>query len=325
MGKNKIIFLAIIIILIVVLTRSYRRVSNNSVKSSKTVKKALIAKKVINPIAYFTGLSYLYSININNRIKNTVSGYLGSGKAADSVINIRSGEYAISNESTAIHICGVNKCSQGNFVSTITGYTLDNTFYKFQGVGDLAMYNGNLYATDVLNGAIVKINISNFTAIAVVTNLNNPHGIYFDDGNLYIKLESFSYNNSVCSLIKVNTSNWAVSGCASRIGGYADGVAGYKNILYIVRDYLQPSGYYNASVYSINLNSGKYSNLINITDQYIDGIGYNSKEVLAVFRSANPDSLGVKHYNYIQGLYNITSGKPDLLVSGTFDGIYFPY
>ena len=322
--KKKIIVSSIIVILVVFFVLSYRGVSYSSIKSNKTVKKHFLNKKVINSTAYFTGLSYLYSINIYKKVKNTVSGYLGGGKAADSVIKIKNSEYAISNESTSINICGVNKCSQGNFVSTITGYTFNNTFYKFQGVGDLAMYNGNLYATDVLNGAIVKINISNFTATAVVTNLNNPHGIYFYDRNLYINLESFSYNNSNCSLIKVNTSNWNISGCAFTIGGYADGVAGYKNILYIVRDYLQPSGYYNASVYSINLNSLKYSNLINITNQYIDGIGYNSKEILAVFRSANPDILGVKHYNYIQGLYNITSGKPDLLVSGTFDGVYFP-
>jgi len=117
---------------------------------------------------------------------------------------------------------------------------------------------------------------------------------------------------------------WNLYG-ASTLGGYADGVAGYNNILYVVRDYLQSSGYYNASVYSINLNTLKYSNLITVTNQYIDGIGYNSKTVLAVFRSANPDSLGVKHYHYIQGLYNITSGSPNLLVSGTFDGIYFPF
>ncbi len=324
--KKRIIALAVIIILVVFIIHSYGGSSHNSIKSNKTVKKTLLAKKVINSTAYFTGLSYLYSININNKVKNTVSGYLGPGKAADSVVKItNSNEYAISNESTSINICSSNKCSQGNFVSTITGYTFNNTFYKFQGVGDLAMYKGFLYATDVLNGAIVKINPSKFIATAVVTNLNNPHGIYFYNGDLYINLESFSYNNSECSLIKVNTSNWNISGCASTLGGYADGVAGYNNILYIVRDYLQSSGYYNASVYSINLNSDKYSNLINVTNQYIDGIGYNSKEVLAVFRSANPDSLGVKHYNYIQGLYNITSGKPDLLVSGTFDGIYFPY
>lgn len=324
--RKKIIIIVIVIIIIAFIYSYTKPISINTKNTKIDISNNKnINIQTINTTAYFTGLNYLYSINTLNLKKTTVSGYLGPGKAADSVFKIAKDEYAISNESTSINICGPDKCSQGNFISTITGYTFNNTFYNFQGVGDLAMYNNNLYATDVLNGAIVKINLSNFKASAVVTGLNNPHGIYFYKKNLYINLESFMYNKSNCNLIKINTINWTAIGCASTVGGYADGVAGYKNTLYIVRDYLQSSGYYNASVYRINLNTLKYTNLININNQYIDGIGYNSNQVLAVLRSANPDSLGVKHYNYIQGLYNITSGKPRLLVSGIFDGVYFPY
>ncbi len=321
--KKKITILLVIFALIIVFY-SYTQIHSTKINKTKNISIKKLTKTNLNTIAYFTGLNYLYSINIESKIKNTVSGYLGPGKAADSVIKIKNNEYAISNESSQINICKTGKCSQGNFVSIIKGYTQNGIFYNFQGVGDLAFYKGYLYATDVIRGVIVKINIQNFSASAIVTGLTNPHGIYFYNNNLYINLEYYIYQNNKCSLIKVNPINWNVSGCVTQIGGYADGVAGYQNKLYVVRDYYQSSGMYNASVYLVNLQTLKYTNLINVNNQYIDGIGYNSKSVLAVFRSANPDSIGTKHYNHIPGLYNISNGIPTLLVSGTFDGVYFP-
>ena len=86
--KKRIISLAIIIILVVLVVYLYQKPTHISIKSSKTVKKTLLKERVINSTAYFTGLNYLYSINIISKIKNTVSGYLGPGKAADSVVKI---------------------------------------------------------------------------------------------------------------------------------------------------------------------------------------------------------------------------------------------
>ncbi|MHB8443333.1 MAG: hypothetical protein ACYDAS_03115 [Patescibacteria group bacterium] len=327
--KNKLILIiGILIIIAVFLNRTKVFHSTSETKGNRVT--THISKKVqLNNIAYFTGLNYLYSINLYSHIKNTVSGYLGPGKSADSVIEIKNNEYAISNESNSINICttkkgSISKCSQGNFLSTINGYTSGGNFINFQGVGDLALYNGSLYATDVINGAIVKINTKTFTAIPVVTGLNNPHGIYFYNNYLYINLHSYPYQGKACTLIKVNTSNWNVLSCVAYLGGYADGVAGYKANLYLVRDYVQSSGLYNASVYSINLNTKKYKNIITINKQYIDGIGYNSQTLLAVFRSANPDVSGIKYYSYKEGLYNISTGTPQPVSYGIYDGVYFP-
>ncbi len=322
--KNKfILIIGILIVIAVFLNRTKVFHSIPATKGNRIT--TTVSKKVqLNTIAYFTGLNYLYSINLNNNIKNTVSGYLGPGKAADSVLLIKNNEYAISNESNNINICTPKKCSQGNFLSTISGYTSGGSFVNFQGIGDLSFYNGHLYATDVINGAIVQINTNTFTATAVVTGLNNPHGIYFYNNYLYINLQNYPYQGKTCTLIKIDTSNWTISSCAASLGGYADGVAGYKQNLYLVRDYLQSSGLYNASVDFINLDTLKYKNLITVDKQYIDGIGYNSKTVLAVFRSANPDVSGVKYYTYKEGLYNISNGVPQLISSGIYDGVYFP-
>ncbi len=322
--KNKfVLIIGILIIIAVFLNRTKIFHSTPETKNSN-INTHVSKKSQLNTTAYFTGLNYLYSINLNNSTKNTVSGYLGPGKAADSVLLIKNNEYAISNESNSINICTPKKCSQGNFLSTINGYTSGGSFINFQGVGDLAFYNGYLYATDVINGAIVQINTNTFTATAVVIGLNNPHGIYFYNNYLYINLQTYPSKDNACTLIKVSTSNWIISSCVASLGGYADGVAGYKQNLYLVRDYLQSTGLYNASVYFINLNTMQYKNLITVNKQYIDGIGYNSKTVLAVFRSANPDIPGVKYYTYKEGLYNISTGIPQLISFGIYDGVYFP-
>ncbi len=330
--KNKFIVLLTILVLIFI-SYNYLKTANTPKDSSNNTR-SIPSQVQINNTAYFTGLNYLYSINIKNRIKNTVSGYLGSGKAADSVLMIKKNEYAISNESNAINICVLgqrsrssgsrSKCSQGDFLSTINGYVSNGSFINFQGVGDLSLYGGYLYATDVINGAIVKINLLTFTATSIITGLDNPHGIYFYNNYLYINLHSYPYQGKSCTLIKFNTLNLNVPSCVISVGGYADGVTGYKNNLYFVRDYLQPSGLYNASIDYINLNTLQYKNLITIDKQYIDGIGYNSKTILAVFRSANPDVPGVKYYSYKEGLYDVSGRIPKLVSSGIYDGVYFP-
>ena len=288
-----------------------------TVYKTRTTKSLL--KKQIPNILLYTGLNYLYSININNSKSVVISGFLGKGKAADSVIEFKKNEYAISNESNAINICIPSHCSYNNFASTINGYYENNQFYNFEGVGDLAFYNGYLYATDVLRGVIVKININTFKAQEVVSNLLNPHGIYFYNNNLYINLEN--YNN--CSLIKLSVNNFNNISCVVNLGSYADGVSGYNNTLFIVRDTLSSSGLYSANVYKINLKSNTSSLYLSINKQYIDGIAFNSKNVYAVFRSANPDVFGTKYYTYSEGVYNITGGNVKLLVKGIFDGVNF--
>ena len=322
-----IIVISLVAILTIIVYALNLKHANNGAYQKVYNKQNLQAKKVTANYPtnlMYTSLSYLYSININSKKVTTVSGYLGTGKSADSVVKIGDNEYAISNESSTINICSSQKCSQGNFVSSISGFYINNQFYSFEGVGDLAFYNNELYATDVLRGVIVKINISNFRADAIVTGLNNPHGIYLYNNYLYINLENYPISSNDCTLIKVSLNNINDISCDGNFGGYADGVGGYNNNIYLARDYLNYStGLYSTKVYTVSLDNLSSHLVVSIPNQYIDGVAFNSKQVFAVFRSANPDVPGKKYYTYEEGVYDITSGKPVLIVPGIFDGVSF--
>ena len=322
-----IIIISLVVILTIIIYTLNLKHANNGTYQKVYNKQNVQAKKITTNYPtnlMYTSLSYLYSININSKKVTTISGYLGTGKSADSVVKIGNNEYAISNESSTINICSSQKCSQENFVSSISGFYLNNQFYSFEGVGDLAFYNNTLYATDVLRGVIVKINISNFIANAIITGLNNPHGIYLYNNYLYVNLKNYTISSNACTLIKISLYNINDISCDGNFGGYADGVGGYKNRIYFARDYLNYStNLYNAKVYTINLDNLSSRLVISVPNQYIDGVAFNSKQVFAVFRSANPDVLGKKYYTYEEGVYNVTNGKPVLVVPGVFDGVSF--
>jgi zona occludens toxin (predicted ATPase) len=67
--KKKITILLVIFALIIVFY-SYAQIHSTKINKTKNISIKKLTKTNINTIAYFTGLNYLYSINIESKIKN---------------------------------------------------------------------------------------------------------------------------------------------------------------------------------------------------------------------------------------------------------------
>ncbi len=92
---------------------------------------------------------------------------------------------------------------------------------RFNNPDGVVYVSGYLYVTDVTNSSIRKIDLSTNSVSTIATGLASPYGITSDGSFLYVTVQH--------EVKKISISNYAVTSLAGSVSGYLDGVGASAN------------------------------------------------------------------------------------------------
>ncbi len=134
----------------------------------------------------------------------------------------------VTTDGTNIYTANAGNHTVNKYVPSTSAYTLlagqAGTSGNVDAIGGTARFNnpdgvvyvsGYLYVTDVSNSSIRKIDLSNNSVSTIATGLTSPYGITSDGSYLYVTVQH--------EVKKISLSSFAVTSLAGGAAGYADG------------------------------------------------------------------------------------------------------